>query len=79
MVLEEILGSNSAVWFSPDGSKLLYATFNDTAVEKMAFPVYGNLDKTQQYTKFTSISYPKVSFISSKYAEGFNLLKVIWF
>ena len=29
---EEIIGSNSAMWFAPDGNRLAYVKFNDSTV-----------------------------------------------
>ena len=29
---EEIIGDNSALWFSPDGSRIAYVRFNDSLV-----------------------------------------------
>lgn len=37
---EEIFGSSSALWWSPDGSKLIYATFDDSQVPEYSFPLY---------------------------------------
>ncbi|ROT66610.1 hypothetical protein C7M84_015409 [Penaeus vannamei] len=38
---EEILSSNSALWFGPNGLRLAFATFNDSRVDTMNFPLYG--------------------------------------
>ncbi|XP_055534816.1 inactive dipeptidyl peptidase 10 isoform X3 [Wyeomyia smithii] len=35
---EEIFTSFEAMWFSPDGSHIMYASFNDTRVGQMSFP-----------------------------------------
>ncbi|KAL7632657.1 UNVERIFIED_CONTAM: hypothetical protein RMT77_017036 [Armadillidium vulgare] len=57
---EEIINSNSALWFAPDGSKLAFATFNDTDVDTMNFPLYGRPgDPNFQYPLQQSIKYPK--------------------
>ncbi|XP_050307457.1 venom dipeptidyl peptidase 4 [Anthonomus grandis grandis] len=58
---EEVMGSGSAIWFSPDGKKLVYAKFNDTKVEEFNYFLYGtpgSLD--DQYPTTASIKYPKV-------------------
>ncbi|XP_066974169.1 dipeptidyl peptidase 4 isoform X3 [Macrobrachium rosenbergii] len=53
---EEILNSNSAVWFSPDGGMLAYATINDTLVDDVPIPEYG---PDNQYSVTRSLKYPK--------------------
>ncbi|XP_069158727.1 venom dipeptidyl peptidase 4 isoform X2 [Procambarus clarkii] len=53
---EEILGSNSAVWFSQDGNMLAYASINDTLVDTVPIPQYGSY---QQYSLIHSLRYPK--------------------
>ncbi|XP_055593286.1 dipeptidyl peptidase 4 [Uranotaenia lowii] len=35
---EEIFKSFDAIWFSPDGSHIMYASFNDTRVGEMSYP-----------------------------------------
>lgn len=58
---EEILSSNTAMWFSKNGSRLAYISFNDTLVPAQNVPVYGTPgDPTWQYTQYISIRYPKV-------------------
>uniref|UniRef100_T1JEK3 Venom dipeptidyl peptidase 4 n=1 Tax=Strigamia maritima TaxID=126957 RepID=T1JEK3_STRMM len=54
---EEILQSNYALWFSDDGTMLCYATFNDSKVDAVRFPVYG--EPSQVYPKMENIHYPK--------------------
>lgn len=39
---EEIFQSHKAVWGSPDGDLLLYATFNDTNVGTMVYPWFSS-------------------------------------
>ncbi|KAK7075274.1 Inactive dipeptidyl peptidase 10, partial [Halocaridina rubra] len=57
---EEILSSNSALWFSPNGRRLVFATFNDSHVDTMNFPLYGRPgDPAFQYPIQQSIKYPK--------------------
>jgi hypothetical protein len=61
-VPEEVLGSGSALWFSPDGTSLVFATFNDTDVKTASYFHYGQpgtLDS--QYSDIINIRYPKVS------------------
>ncbi|XP_026313820.1 venom dipeptidyl peptidase 4-like [Hyposmocoma kahamanoa] len=57
---EEVFGSNNAMWFSADGTKLAYATFNDTEVRIMKVPHYGVPGSVYyQYTQHKEIRYPK--------------------
>ncbi|KAF2361491.1 Dipeptidylpeptidase IV N-terminal domain, partial [Trinorchestia longiramus] len=57
---EEILSSNSALWFSPQGTRLAFATFNDSLVDTMNFPLYGQPGELVfQYPFQQSIKYPK--------------------
>ncbi|XP_063242355.1 venom dipeptidyl peptidase 4 [Bacillus rossius redtenbacheri] len=57
---EEVLSSNKALWFSPDGQYLAYATFNDSATRVMTIPYYG-LPGTllYQYPRTVPLRYPK--------------------
>ncbi|XP_076028317.1 dipeptidyl peptidase 10 isoform X2 [Oratosquilla oratoria] len=55
---EEILNSRSALWFSPDGSMLAYATFNDTLVTEVPIPKYSSNDKTSNVV-VKKLRYPK--------------------
>lgn len=62
-LLEEVFSSNKALWFSPDGKRLVFGEFQDKDVKLMTLPVYGepgNLDF--QYTKAVQVRYPKVKF-----------------
>nr|CAD7432611.1 unnamed protein product [Timema monikensis] len=58
-VPEEILKSSSALWFSPDGQYLLFASFNDTLVGELKYPWYGSLEVRLRYPQIRSIRYPK--------------------
>ena len=53
----EIHQTDHAMWFSHDGSFLLYLTFNDTLVQKYVFSVFAQ----NKYPKTKSIRFPKVS------------------
>ena len=59
IILEEVLASNYAMWWAPDGEHILYAVFNDSVVRDFNFPYYG--DPSNAYTDIISITYPKVS------------------
>ncbi|XP_036109464.1 dipeptidyl peptidase 4 isoform X1 [Molossus molossus] len=54
---EEIFSTYSALWWSPNGTFLAYAQFNDTEVPHIEFSMY--LDESQQYPKTMQIPYPK--------------------
>lgn len=60
---EEVLGSGSAVWFSPNGKRLAFAFFNDSHVPEYHYFIYGNpgaLDS--QYPDLITLKYPKVRY-----------------
>ncbi|XP_078344654.1 dipeptidyl peptidase 4-like isoform X2 [Oculina patagonica] len=54
---EEVLNSDHALWFSPEGRYLAYVQFNDTQVNWYQFPWYG--DRSNAYTSIQKIAYPK--------------------
>nr|AZO92860.1 dipeptidyl peptidase 4 [Tylonycteris pachypus] len=54
---EEIFNTHSALWWSPNGTFLAYAQFNDTEVPRIEYSVY--LDESLQYPKTVHIPYPK--------------------
>ena len=58
---EEILNSNKAVWFSPDGDYLAYLEINDTLVDVMSWNKYGEYFNisNNQYPVLETIRYPK--------------------
>lgn len=59
--IEEVFSANSAVWFSPDSSKLAYIRFDDRNVHLMNIPIYGSPGTMEsQYTQSIGIHYPKV-------------------
>ncbi|KAI8625928.1 dipeptidyl peptidase IV N-terminal region-domain-containing protein [Xylariaceae sp. FL1651] len=58
---EEIFGSRSAIWFSPDGQKLAYLSFNETGVETFTIPYFmNNMEIAPVYPKNLELRYPKV-------------------
>ncbi|GJQ85661.1 hypothetical protein Trydic_g20209 [Trypoxylus dichotomus] len=57
---EEVLSSGSAVWFSPDGTKLAFAHFNDTNVKEFNYFLYES-EVADQYPEVVSLRYPKVN------------------
>lgn len=57
---EEVFGSSNAIWFSTDGTRLAYASFDDTNVRVMRVPHYGVPGSVDyQYTQHHEIRYPK--------------------
>ncbi|KFQ33494.1 Dipeptidyl peptidase 4, partial [Mesitornis unicolor] len=55
---EEMFGTHSALWWSPNGTFLAYAVFNDTEVPVIEYSFYS--EDTLQYPKTIRIPYPKV-------------------
>uniref|UniRef100_A0A8D8Q543 Venom dipeptidyl peptidase 4 n=1 Tax=Cacopsylla melanoneura TaxID=428564 RepID=A0A8D8Q543_9HEMI len=57
---EEVLSSSSALWFSPSGRNLAYASFDDNRTMIMTIPFYGNPGHPgSQYTQAINLRYPK--------------------
>ena len=54
---EEVLNSDHALWFSPEGKYLAYVQFNDAQVNWYQFPWYG--PSSDVYTSIRKIAYPK--------------------
>ncbi|XP_012285991.1 prolyl endopeptidase FAP isoform X2 [Orussus abietinus] len=55
---EEILHTGEAIWMSKDGLMMLYASFNDSFVEEMHIPWFGEGSKAL-YPDIRSLRYPK--------------------
>ena len=57
---EEVLASGSAIWWSPDGTKLAVGQFNDTNVKTFKYFLYGDAKNPEyQYPKEIDLKYPK--------------------
>lgn len=54
---EEVLGTDAASWFSPNGRRLAFVKFNDTNVREAVYDVYGESDP---YPQEIHLRYPKV-------------------
>lgn len=54
---EEVLMSDNAIWWSPDGSGIIYASFDDTEVRKYDMTIYGPLKR--QYVENKRLPYPR--------------------
>lgn len=62
MYEEEIFSGPSALWWSPDASKLAFLAFDETSVDEFNFPVYNpteDSDAVIPYTKDVVMKYPK--------------------
>ncbi|TDZ38249.1 Dipeptidyl peptidase 4 [Colletotrichum spinosum] len=58
---EEIFGSRSTLWFSPDGEYIAYLSFNETGVETFTIPYYMGGEKiAPPYPVELDLRYPKV-------------------
>ena len=64
---EEIFEDNFALWWSPDGNKLVFGHFNDTDVEFYVLPEYGNWKEIEQYPEYQQVRYPKVRYKGVQY------------
>ncbi len=58
--LKDIL-KQPALWFSKNGDRLVYITFNDTSVPEIKLPIYSEPDSFHLYTEEVIIRYPTVS------------------
>lgn len=58
---EEVLASNSALWWSPSSARLCFLSFNDTNVPFYTFPHYP-LTPDNPYTEPVTFRYPKPGF-----------------
>ncbi|KAF6767213.1 Peptidase S9B, dipeptidylpeptidase IV N-terminal [Kalmanozyma brasiliensis GHG001] len=63
---EEVYGSDSVLWFSPGGSKLVYLRLDETEVPVYEIPKYNpdayRAGLTTPYQKMTRMKYPKPGF-----------------
>ena len=56
-----------SVWFSANGERLAFVTFNDTAVPEVRLPIYSEPDSFQLYTEQVLLRYPTVSYYGYNY------------
>lgn len=61
LISEDILQSTEALWGSPDGSLVLYAAFDDSAVGALTFPWFSAAVTTGTFPATRSVRYPTVS------------------
>lgn len=72
---EEILGTNNALWYSPDGQYIAFLSFNETGVETFTIPYYmDNQEVPPPYPRELKLRYPKVG--TKNPTVGLNLLDV---
>lgn len=71
---EEILYSNSAIWFSDDGEFLCFASFNDSLVPDQGFEWYFSRERHHLYPEPIFIRYPKVGYIFLLYLFYFIVI-----
>lgn len=58
---EEVFNAAEATWFSPNGTYLAVASFNDSQVESAVYPYYGEPSEfDNQYPLLVHFKYPKV-------------------
>lgn len=55
---EEVFNTPEAIWFSPSGTYLAVASFNDTNVESAEYQLFG--EPSNQYAELVTFKYPKV-------------------
>ncbi|KAI8805787.1 dipeptidyl peptidase IV N-terminal region-domain-containing protein [Cladochytrium replicatum] len=55
--VEEVFGTHEAMWFSPDGKRLAFLTFNDTLVEEFRLQYY--MQSVRPYPNEVLLKYPK--------------------
>ena len=61
---EEVFEDNKALWWSPEGTKLVWGFFNDTLLDSYVLPNYKAEDwedDPTQYPEYTKVPYPKVN------------------
>ncbi|XP_046999647.1 venom dipeptidyl peptidase 4-like [Schistocerca americana] len=57
---EEVLASDSALWWSPDGSRVAFAHFDDSRVHNASYMHYGHPGRMEdQYSQVVTLRYPK--------------------
>lgn len=73
---EEIFGDRYTLWFSPDGAKIAFLSFNETGVETFRIPYYidDDAEYVPVYPRELELRYPKVG--TKNPTVGFNLLDV---
>jgi dipeptidyl-peptidase-4 len=73
---EEIFGDRYTLWYSPDGAKIAFLTFNETGVGNFRIPYYieDGANFVPVYPRELDLRYPKVG--TKNPVVGFNILDV---
>jgi dipeptidyl-peptidase-4 len=73
---EEIFGDRYTMWYSPDGAKIAFLTFNETGVNTFRIPYYidDGAEYVPVYPRELELRYPKVG--TKNPTVGFNILDV---
>ncbi|KAK0110829.1 diacylglycerol pyrophosphate phosphatase, variant 2 [Cadophora gregata f. sp. sojae] len=71
---EEIYGTTSLLWFSPDGKQLAYLSIDETGVPTYQVPYYMDGDTAGVYPDYLQLRYPKVG--ETNPTVKFNLLNI---
>jgi dipeptidyl-peptidase-4 len=73
---EEIFGDRYTLWYSPDGAKIAFLTFNETGVGSFRIPYYidDSAEYVPVYPRELELRYPKVG--TKNPVVGFNILDV---
>lgn len=62
---EEVFSSSAVLWFSPDGKRLAFATFNDSNTNTMFLHYYGEPGSIYfQYPHLINLRYPKAGVLN---------------
>ncbi|KAK3313187.1 dipeptidyl peptidase IV N-terminal region-domain-containing protein [Apodospora peruviana] len=70
---EEIFGTTSTLWYSPDGKYIAFLNFDETGVETFTIPYYmDNQNLAPPYPRELDLRYPKVG--TKNPTVGFNLV-----
>ncbi|KAI4494363.1 hypothetical protein M0802_009046 [Mischocyttarus mexicanus] len=73
---EEILHSAEAIWMSPDGHMMLYASFNDSVVEEMHIPWFGEENRALDHY-FTTASWVSLTEVCISWLTRTQNLSVV--
>ena len=79
-ITEDILKRDQAIWVSPDATKIVYATFNDSQVQNVQWKIYGDGRdaSVNPYPKEAYMRYPKGSITAKLYLLFLERAAVAW-